>query len=214
MKRCTNIENNLFDLVQIQNGYFTAKQAIICGYKNKNFPYYVKKGYWIPIIRGIYRLKKFPPSQEEEYVLWSLWIGLQEENPIGVYSHITALNYYEISEVVPSKMDITLPPNYRTTRKFPGVLRVFREKLSKKDVNRIGSFSVTTPEKTLIDLAKHEMMDRDQFARCVLLAYKKGYISKNFIYENLEFKIIWSIIANELSRNSWLRITSSNDSKK
>lgn len=198
MKRCTNIQNNLYELVQFQNGYFTARQAIISGYKNKNFPYYVKKGYWIPIIRGIYRLKNFPPSEEEEYTLWSLWIGFQKKNPIGVYSHITALNYYGISEVVPSKIDITLPSNYRTTRKFPKVIRIFHEKLYEEDINRIGSFSMTTPEKTLKDLAKFEMMDRDQFARCILLAYKKGYISKKFIYDNLEFKIIWPIIGNAL----------------
>ena len=40
-------ERRLFDIADVQQGYFTTQQAIACGYKDSNFARYVASGEWI-----------------------------------------------------------------------------------------------------------------------------------------------------------------------
>jgi len=191
--------DRLFALSQIQDGYFTSEQATKCGYINKNFSYYVKAGRWISVVRGIYRLKNFPESENEQYTLWSLWVGLKNEQPVGVYSHLTALSYYGLSEVVPSRLYITVPLQYKTTRKIPKILILNKSDLSKSSINYMGSYAMTTVKKTLIDLADSHMMDLDHFAKAIIMAYNKGHIDANFIYNTPEFHKVLRIISKTIN---------------
>ncbi|MCE5316966.1 MAG: type IV toxin-antitoxin system AbiEi family antitoxin domain-containing protein [Parachlamydia sp.] len=53
-------EINLFEIAESQQGYFTYQQAIAAGYSDKNHMYHIKTGDWVKVIRGIYRLAKYP----------------------------------------------------------------------------------------------------------------------------------------------------------
>ena len=97
-------ERRLFDIADVQQGYFTSQQAIASGYRDSNFARYVASGEWIKEHRGIYRLARYPMTQAPDLVLWSLWsigrgVGLR-----GIISHDTALSIYNLSDVNPSKV--------------------------------------------------------------------------------------------------------------
>lgn len=192
--RDTNIENKLFEVAMLQNGYFTSNQAKIAGYKYRNFGYYVSRKHWIPITQFVYRLNNYPVADDEQYTVWSLWIGLKKMIPIGVYSYLTALSYYDLSEVIPSKLHMTVPKSFRTTKKIPRILILHRENVDRNDVEYIAGYGVTKPYKTLLDLARTEMMEREHLAQAVLQAMNRGFISKSFILSNPEFNKIIEFI--------------------
>jgi len=179
-------ETNLFIIAQKQNGYFTSKQATRAGYKDNNFKYYLEKEKWLKIMRGVYFLKNYPPSDDAQYTIWSLWIGEKADIPIGVYSHITALRFHNVSEVISDKLHITVPENFRINKIIPESLVLHKKKLDKKDIQYLSGYAITTLNKTLVDLAESKEMERGQFIHAIIQSYKKGYISLDFILQTSE----------------------------
>ena len=89
----------LFEIVEGQQGYFTAKQAAEVGFLLGSQAHHVKAGNWVRVERGIYRLARFPRSMEGQYVIYSLWSRNRAGEPVGVYSHETALGIHDLSDV-------------------------------------------------------------------------------------------------------------------
>ena len=111
-----NVPAALFDNVEGQQGYFTAKQAAAAGYQLGSQAHHVKSGNWVRVERGIYRLARFPQSNEEQLVIYYLWSRNRAGVPEGVYSHQTALSIHELSDINPSKLHMTVPPTFRSQR--------------------------------------------------------------------------------------------------
>ena len=149
--------NALYRIARGQLGLFTARQAVHAGFDYRNHPYYVAKGFWEKEHRGIYRLKYFPYESDSEYVLWSLWSCNREGKPQGVYSYETALNIYELTDLDPTKISMTVPPGFRRGSQIPNVLVLHRAKLVPSDWMIREAYRVTTPARTLRDIvfSKH-----------------------------------------------------------
>ena len=147
-------EKQLYEIASAQQGYFTAQQAISAGYQINNHPYYVKKGYWVREHRGIYRLSNFPSEPEAEYVLWSLWSCNRKGQHQGVYSFETALSIYDVSDIMPSKLHMTVPKKFRRSIEIPSILVLHRSDLAENDYKIMRGFRVTTPLRTILDIVK------------------------------------------------------------
>ena len=102
-------EQRLFQTASEQQGYFTTSQAIKAGFQDATHPYHLKNGDWIREWRGIYRISRYPRTDDGQYVLWSLWARNRKELWQGVYSHQTALSLFELSDVMPEKLHMTVP---------------------------------------------------------------------------------------------------------
>lgn len=114
--------NRLDSVVQAQQGFFTAKQAIAAGYSARSHTYHTGTGAWVREYRGIYRFARYPSSTDAHYVLWSLWSCNRRGEPQGVYSHQTALSIHELSDAMPSSLHMTVPPTFRRMADPPRVL--------------------------------------------------------------------------------------------
>ena len=82
----------------------------------------MKVGNWIREYRGIYRLALFPMAEHPDLVKWALWSRNRNEAPEGVYSHRTALSLYELSDLNPAKLHMTVPAHFRRNSEIPGIL--------------------------------------------------------------------------------------------
>ena len=51
---------NLYEIVEGQDGFFTTKQAKSAGFAENTHPYHVQAGNWIREHLGIYRIARFP----------------------------------------------------------------------------------------------------------------------------------------------------------
>lgn len=144
-------EKRLFEIASTQQGYFRSQQAVQAGYRINNHPYHIKRGHWIREWRGIYRLANFPNQPEDQYALWSLWSCNRNGEPQGVYSLDTALNIYDVSDIMPTKLHMTVPSTFRRSE-TPPPLVLHRGTLSEKDYQVMRGFRVTTPLRTFLDI--------------------------------------------------------------
>lgn len=145
-------KNQLFETADRQQGFFTAKQAEECGYARSNFHLKLSSGEWTQEGRGIYRLGRYPVTDRPELVLWSLWSRNLKDIPQGVWSHETALDIYELSDLMPAKMHMTVPLNFRRRIEMPKILCLHYLSLEPSDIEERQGYRVTTPFRTLIDI--------------------------------------------------------------
>jgi hypothetical protein len=181
-----NSDNNLFEIASSQQGYFSSAQAIESGYKDSNHAYHVKRGNWIREIRGVYRLSKFPETSEGQYAIWSLWSRDRKGNIQGVYSHETALSIYDVSDIMPSKLHMTVPKSFRRGTKISEVLVLHKANLSKEDLMQKQGYLVTSPFRTILDVVTDGTLEESIIQQAVSQFRSKGMILKKQIYQIIE----------------------------
>lgn len=171
----------LFEIAEAQLGYFTAGQAGEAGYARSTHSYHVEAGNWVREHRGIYRLRRYPRSDDGQFVLWSLWSRDREGEPEGVYSHLTALRIKDLSDANPSRLHMTVPPGFRRNSVVPSILVLHKAKLAPDEIIRERGYSVTTPIRALVDLATSGEADRDIIEQALREGQSRGLITRKQI---------------------------------
>ena len=168
-------------MARSQQGFFTTKQAIRAGFSEKVHTYHVKAGNWIREHRGIYRLAEFPTPERPDLMLWYLWSQNRQEVPQGTYSHDTALSLHELSDMMPSKLHMTVPKAFRRNSRIPEILVLHPAHLDAMDVQEMFGVHVTRPLRTIVDLLQSGHLDRSQLKRAVDEAIRRGLIGRREI---------------------------------
>ncbi len=137
----------IYDLVEDQMGYITAQQAADIAVSRMTLVMMANRGALERVSQGLYRLTSYPVHPLAQYMQATLWPYGQR----GVLSHETALSLYEMSDVDPSRIHITVPTAYRIQRRVPGYLTVHHEDLPKADVTMLERIPITTPERAVRD---------------------------------------------------------------
>lgn len=171
--------SSLFAVADAQQGYFTAAQARTCGYPTSNHVYHVKTGSWKRIHRGIYRLVRYPHSDDEQYVLWSLWSRNRKEESQGVYSHQTALSLFDLSDLMPAKLHMTVPPSFRRNAPIPDILALHKGQVSAKEYEDRRGFRVTRPLKAISDLLEDGSVSMDHLQQALYQGLARGIITRS-----------------------------------
>ena len=171
-------KNQLFEIADRQQGFFTAKQAEKCGYPRPNFHLRLASGEWTRKGRGIYRLGHYPITDRYELVFWSLWSRNRQDVPQGVWSHETALDIHELSDVMPAKMHMTVPPNFRRRIEIPKVLCLHYGNLEKTDIEEGQGYKVTNPLKTIIDVIAVGTVADNLISQAIHQALERGLVFK------------------------------------
>jgi len=172
-------QNQLFEIADRQQGFFTAKQAEECGYLRPNFHLRLESGDWTQEGRGIYRLGRYPVTERPELVLWSLWSRNRQDIPQGVWSHETALDIHELSDVMPVKMHMTVPSNFRKSAEIPKVLCLHRAKLKAADIEERQGYKVTKPLKAIVDCVQKGTVADNLISQALHQALERGLILKS-----------------------------------
>jgi predicted transcriptional regulator of viral defense system len=183
----TDLRRRLLAIAARQSGYFTAAQALDAGYSYPAQRYHAKRGNWLRVDRGIYRFPEWPTGPREDLVRWSLW-----SRDRAVVSHETALSLHELGDVDPAHVHLTVPPNFR--QKNPGVV-IHRADLTPRDVEEHEGFRVTTPLRSLLDVAAVEL-DLDQLGQAIAEALARGMTTRRALLDR----------SDEFGANAALRI--------
>ncbi len=168
----TRVEKSqrLFEVAESQQGYFTSADAKRLGYGYPSQHFHVKQGNWIRIDRGIYRLKKFPAAIHEDLMRWWLWSRKK-----GVISYETAAAVYELGDLLPSKVHLTVPPNFR--RKPAKGLVLHKADVDESETEKLHGFPITTARRTIADLEQAQL-DPERLSAVVKDALKKGLVDR------------------------------------
>jgi hypothetical protein len=167
----------LFEFAEQQQGYFTTKQAKAAGFAENTHPYHVQAGNWVREHRGIYRFALFPVTDRPDLALWALWSRNRDEVIEGVFSHQTALSLYDLSDLNPAKLHMTVPRKFRRNSAIPGVLVLHYSEVAEGDV-RIGpGYRYTQPLRTILDLIEDGTVEEGFIYQAVRQAVERGLVT-------------------------------------
>jgi predicted transcriptional regulator of viral defense system len=171
------LRRRLAALASTQSGYFTAAQVLKIGYSYPNQKFHADRGNWVRVARGVFRLPEWPPGQHDDLVRWSIWaLGR------GVVSHGSALTVYGVGELNPARVHLTIPPRF--SKSDPSVM-LHRATLDEADIEDRDGFRVTTPLRSLIDVAA-DGIDLDQLGRAIGEAQEVGLVTSRRLRERAE----------------------------
>ncbi len=166
-------KQKLFEVASLQQGYFTAKQAVRAGFSYRMHTHYKQSGQWLEIDRGVFRLAQFPNSSDEDYVRWSLWSRDRNGETQAIISHESALAIHNLSDVMPSKIHFTVPPGFR--KKTPKECIIHRGRVPVDEKEQREGFVVTKPLRTILDSAEANL-SIDYLDQAIQEASDKGLV--------------------------------------
>ncbi len=166
----------LSDLAQTQGGYFTAKQAAAVGYGKRHLDYHVKAGNFERVERGLFQLQGIPPSEHDDLIRLSLWSRGRDDRPQAVVSHETALAVHGLGELLPTRTHLIVPRSFR--KKPPAGCVLHKGRLAAEQVEEREGFRVTTPLRTLLDVAEQETVTQEQLNQVVEQSLAEGTVRR------------------------------------
>jgi len=139
--------DGLYRIAESQAGYFTAEQALGAGMDRSTLRHHARPGgRYERLRRGLYRLRHFPSTPHAHVV--AAWLALPTPS---VVSHESALELYELSDVIPNAVHITLPRAKRGQRPRPGVrFHTHEHPPAPNEIRRVAGVLATSPERTII----------------------------------------------------------------
>jgi predicted transcriptional regulator of viral defense system len=141
--------DGLYRLAESQAGYFTARQALAVGMDRSTLRHHARPGgRYKHARRGLYRLRHFPSSPHEHVM--AAWLSLRDAP--GIVSHESALELYDLSDVIPDAVHISLPRAKRGQRPRPGVrFHTSAQPPAPSEVRSVHGIRVTTPDRSIVD---------------------------------------------------------------
>jgi predicted transcriptional regulator of viral defense system len=155
----------LYHLAEQQAGYFTARQAAIVGFSGERLSDYSKNGRFQRVAHGVYRLAQFPSSRFED--LFVAWLRC---GPKSTVSHESALALYDLSDVLPGEVHLTVPRS--ASRRRRGI-HLHTNRLSPNNVMKREGLRVTSVPRTIADVAKAGLSE-DHVTRAIREALERG----------------------------------------
>ncbi len=136
------IYTELAELANDNHGFITPDDAREAGVNPMNLVRMAERGQLERRGNALYRFPLAPPGPLDPYMEATLW----PRGADGVISHESALELYELSDVHPRRIHVTVPRAYRIRRKVPVAYRIHQEDLSPRDVGRLEGIPIVTPE--------------------------------------------------------------------
>lgn len=130
----------LAELAADQYGLFTLQDARSVGYEPNTVAQMARRGRLERLSQGVYRIAFLPAGALGSYMEAALWpVGVR-----GVLSHDTALDLWDVSDVNPSKVHITVPRAHRPQRQVPKGYVIHRGDLPEDEIAAIEGIPVVT----------------------------------------------------------------------
>jgi predicted transcriptional regulator of viral defense system len=162
-------QDELYRIAEPQGGYFTSAQAAQAGFSRRLLWHYRKTNKLLRIAHGLYRLTRFPSSPYED--LFVAWLKC---GPKSTISHESALALYDLSDVLPGEVHVTIP---RTASRRRKGIRLHTSRLRPADVVKREGLPVTSVLRTIADVARAGLSE-DHVARAIRDALQRGLTTK------------------------------------
>ena len=163
----------LYDLAERQGGYFTASDALEAGYSYPLQHFHVRRGNWLRVDRGIYRLRRFPNGPYEDLIRWWLWTRKE-----GAVSHESAAALYGLGDILPSRTHLSVPKGFRK-KPAQGIV-LHKAVFDTDEIQEREGFRITSPLRTVLDLARAHL-DPERLEAVATDAVRKGLVTRQAV---------------------------------
>jgi predicted transcriptional regulator of viral defense system len=168
---------SLHAVAATQGGYFTAKQAAAAGYDYPHLSYHLHAGSFERAGHGLYRIVTIPSAEQDQFIRLALWSRDRQDMPQAVVSHDTALALHDLSDVLPRRIHLTVPPSFR--KAVPSGCVLHRAMLTDSDIEQRGGYGVTSPLRTILDVARESTVTDEQLGKAIQEAMDRGMVRKS-----------------------------------
>lgn len=165
--------DQIYEIAADQLGFVTTGQARAAGINPQVLVMMERRNVLRRTSHGVYRLLNFPETEHDSFMEAVLW-------PAGVsavVSHESALLLYDLGDVNPAAIHISVPGNYRTARALPEHIRIHVRDLAAQDTTTHVGLPVTTPEQTIRD-CRDTHLGPALVNQAISLALRGGLISE------------------------------------
>lgn len=173
--------DQLYQIAEDQAGYFTVAQAAEVGFSTPLILHHFRRGTLKRARRGIYRVTRFPASEQEDLVVLWLWSERQ-----GVFSHETALVLHSLSDALPARPHLTVPSAWRARKiRVPETIAIYYADVLAEERTWYEHVPVTAPARTILDLAAAHA-DPDIVAQAIDEGARRGLFRRAKIRRALQ----------------------------
>jgi len=145
----------LLEIAGTQRGFITTRDAEAAGVAPVELRKLAQRGRLRNYAHGLYRLVAFPHRDHDELMRAALWADGR-----GVISHQTALRLWDLADVNPARIDVTVPAPYRPRRRGGEQYRIWVRRLDEADIDYVDDIPVVTPERAIVDAGKAGLQPR------------------------------------------------------
>jgi predicted transcriptional regulator of viral defense system len=136
----------LFEVAADQHGYVTTDDVRELGGTAQVLVDMHRHGQLQRVAHGLYRFPLFPPNPRDELKQATLW-----PRGLGVISHDSALDLWELCDVNPAKIHVTVPRSARVRRHAPALYVVHVRDLDPADVTTSEGIPVVSARRAILD---------------------------------------------------------------
>jgi predicted transcriptional regulator of viral defense system len=143
------IYSRLLELATDRYGYVSTDDARRLEVSPRRLKLLAERGSLVRIARGLYRFpaKVVPITSLDQYMEATMWPAGR-----GVLSHETALAAYELSDVNPAKVHVTVPRDYRIRRKeVPAVFEFHHADLAEGEIASLEGIPIVSAARAIRD---------------------------------------------------------------
>jgi predicted transcriptional regulator of viral defense system len=171
----------LTEIAADRQGLVRTEDAAEIGYAAGTLDTMARRGQLERVAQGVYRVPFVGVRALGTYMAAALWPrGVQ-----GVLTHETALDLWDVCDINPSKIHITVPRHHRPQRKIPGGYVIHREDLDPKDITAIEGVPVTTLDRALRQCAEAHV-GRDLLEQAVRHGRERGLLRRRQAQQLIE----------------------------
>jgi predicted transcriptional regulator of viral defense system len=171
-----DLRRRLHEIAFRQAGYVSAAQALEVGYSYQAQKYHADRGNWVKVDRGMFRLAEWPSAADDAYARWAVW-----SQGLGVISFQSAADVHDLGDFDLGDVHLTLA----TLRPTASGVSQHRAELDEGDVEDRGSYRVTTPARTVLDLAGGEV-SQEQLTTAVRDALHSGRVGRDVLRRRMD----------------------------
>ncbi|GMR02143.1 MAG: type IV toxin-antitoxin system AbiEi family antitoxin domain-containing protein [Acidimicrobiia bacterium] len=147
--------DRILEIAGDQHGYITARQANEAGIPPVELRKLAQRGRLDHPAHGVYRVASFPRRAVDELMQATLWADGR-----GVISHESALALWDLADVNPQRIHVTVPPPYRPRKRGGDKYRIWTRPLDPRDIDYVEGVPTVTPERAIIDATLNGLQRR------------------------------------------------------
>jgi predicted transcriptional regulator of viral defense system len=159
-----NAQDALWEVALDQHGFVTLSDARRLGISEDAVSMLALRGKLERAATAVYRFPKFPAGPNAPYMRAVLWTG----DPRACLSHDTALAVYEVSDINPDRVHLTVPRDRRIRRSGGDLYTVHREDLTDRETtwwDEIPTVTLATAIRQCIDTGRPTYLLRQALER-------------------------------------------------
>lgn len=160
----------LFEVAAGQFGFVTSEDAHELGGQDGVLVDMERAGHLDRVARGLYRFRSYPTDPRDELMAATLW-----PRRLGVISHDSALDLWELCDVNPARIHVTVPKTARLRRRVPPSYEVHERELELDECSNVDGIRVVTPLRAILDgIERH--LDRRLVNQAIDTATRRGLL--------------------------------------